>query len=57
MKLLQRLSCAFGTHRRDRRRVWHDGDDYRSYCAGCEAPMLRTHNGWTTIDAHPGREG
>ncbi|MCW3846045.1 hypothetical protein OF829_02265 [Sphingomonas sp. LB-2] len=53
MKLLQLAACAFGTHRRDRRRVWHDGYDYRAYCAGCGKPMLRENSGWKIVDAHP----
>ncbi|MEZ0244985.1 MAG: hypothetical protein ACAH11_16535 [Sphingomonas sp.] len=53
MKLLQLGACAFGKHQRDRRRVWHDGYDYRSYCGGCGKPMLRKTDRWHLIDAHP----
>lgn len=53
MKILQLGACALGKHVRDRKRVWHDGVDYRTYCSGCSKPMLREADGWAVIAAHP----
>ena len=59
MKILQLAACAFGQHRRDRKKAWHDDQLVRSYCAGCGKPMVREPGGWRTIAAHPAshREG
>jgi hypothetical protein len=47
------ISCLFGRHRRDRRRVRHDGNDFRSFCSGCGAPMIRDdQRGWI-VDREP----
>lgn len=33
-------------HRIDRRRVWHDGLNFRCSCARCSKAMLRKQDGW-----------
>lgn len=42
-----------GKHRRDRKRVWHDGYDYRSYCRGCGKPMVSELEGWRPAKDSP----
>ena len=53
MKLLQLGACALGKHRRDRKRVWHDGYDYRSYCRGCGIAMVSELEGWRPARDNP----
>ena len=53
MKLLQLGACVLGKHRRDRKRVWHDGYDYRSYCSGCGKPMISELEGWRLAKDNP----
>ena len=57
MNLMQRISCAFGKHRRDRHSVWHDGDTFRSVCKGCREPMMRDYHGWHMVgEVRPERQ-
>ncbi|MFC4254327.1 hypothetical protein GRI97_02745 [Altererythrobacter xixiisoli] len=44
------MICRLIGHRRNRKRVWHDGLNYRSRCARCELPMLRQGGGWALFD-------
>ncbi len=52
MELLQLLRCAVGTHHRSRGLAWTDGDMYRSWCTGCNKPMIRDRRNWV-IDPNP----
>ena len=54
MKIMRRIACLFGRHHRDSHGVWHDGETFRSVCAGCRAPMMRDFHGWHLVGA-PGR--
>lgn len=51
MKLLLLPMCAVGMHRRDRDSVFRERSHYRSICAGCGAPMVRTDR-WR-VDKEP----
>ena len=44
--MLNRIACLFSRHKVNRHRVWHDGVDFRSRCAHCDKPMVRTEEGW-----------
>ena len=44
--MLKRIACLFSRHTVNRYKVWHDGLDFRSRCAHCGKPMVRTDNGW-----------
>jgi hypothetical protein len=46
MNILQLWRCALGRHKRDRRLVKHDGEDFRSVCTGCRRQMIRREDGW-----------
>ncbi len=43
--------CAMFRHRRDRRKAWHDGLNYRSNCKRCGIPLIRTVHGWRAFDS------
>lgn len=47
--LLQRCLCLLGRHRRDGRKIWHDGDTWRSQCRGCGVQMKRQPGGWILL--------
>jgi hypothetical protein len=38
--------CRIVGHKRDRKRAWFDGMDWRSNCIYCEISMIRGANGW-----------
>lgn len=42
--------CEFLGHRVNRRRVWHDGLNYRSRCKRCRHDLLRQQKGWALYD-------
>ncbi|WP_157216309.1 hypothetical protein [Flavisphingomonas formosensis] len=46
-----RLLCRVLGHERDSRRIWRNGNDYRSYCKRCELPLIRESGGWRPYDA------
>lgn len=52
------FACLAVGHRPDRKRAWYDNLDWRSNCKYCEAPLIRTDNGWRgfkSSDMDPGR--
>lgn len=52
MDVLQLLKCVTGSHHRSRKLAWHDGSSYRSWCTGCNKPMIRMAKDWR-IDREP----
>ena len=50
--MLSSLICRFAGHKVDRRRVWHDGVDFRTACARCATPLLRDLRAWREFDDH-----
>ena len=44
--MFKRISCLFGRHTINRRRVWNDGLDFRTRCAICDREMFRHADGW-----------
>ncbi len=48
--MLDRLVCLFSRHAINRHRVWHDGLEFRTKCARCRTPLLRTQDGWRGFD-------
>ena len=45
--MFARAICKLGGHRVNRRRVWHDGVDFRTSCDRCHAPLIRDErSGW-----------
>lgn len=38
--------CKFAGHMLDRKRVRHDGEDFRGYCKRCDAPMIKIIDEW-----------
>lgn len=49
MNIVQRISCVFGKHHRNRHSVWHDGTSFRGVCKGCRVPMVRDFHGWHVL--------
>ncbi|WP_439468112.1 hypothetical protein [Blastomonas fulva] len=43
------LACLAVGHKPDRRRAWYDNLNWRSNCMYCDAPLIKTHNGWRTF--------
>jgi len=40
--MLKRISCLLGHHSVNRRRVWHNGIDFRTQCEECGDSLVRT---------------
>lgn len=51
------LQCLFGRHTPIRSKVWDDGFNLRSKCAGCHKPMLKDHRGWRLFAPEDHRAG
>lgn len=48
--MLGKLICLCIGHTPNRRRVWHDGMDYRAACRRCKTPMIRGRKVWRKFD-------
>ncbi|KWV95696.1 hypothetical protein ASS64_00115 [Erythrobacter sp. AP23] len=49
--MLSSVICKVGSHNVNRRRVWHDGINFRTKCTRCSAPLIRDHQkGWRPLD-------
>tara|TARA_E500000305_G_scaffold93306_1_gene81739 strand:+ start:311 stop:496 length:186 start_codon:yes stop_codon:yes gene_type:complete len=46
-----RLVCKFSGHKISKRRVWHDGVDYRTPCLRCDTSLIRASNGWREFNS------
>jgi hypothetical protein len=42
--------CRIFGYKVDRRRVWHDGVDFRTACGRCATPLLRGRRAWREFD-------
>ena len=40
------ILCKFAGHALDRRRVRHDGEDFRGRCKRCDEPMIKIIDEW-----------
>jgi len=38
--------CLVAGHAINRKRVWHDGLDFRTKCSRCGQPLVRSEHGW-----------
>lgn len=48
--MLANVICRFAKHQINRKKVWHDGLDYRASCTRCHQPMIRDAHGWREFD-------
>jgi len=49
--MLGSVICKMSGHRVNRRRVWHDGVDFRTTCDRCSTPLIRDEqHGWRAFD-------
>jgi hypothetical protein len=48
--VLRRNLCQWFGHRVNRRKVWHDGVDFRSRCLRCDQEMLRDTARWRLFE-------
>ncbi|WP_425341664.1 DUF1660 family phage protein [Citromicrobium bathyomarinum] len=44
------LICRLFGHRIPRRKVWHDGADFRTTCTRCRRPLLKAETHWREFD-------
>lgn len=45
--MLKRINCLLARHTVNRKRVWHDGLDFRTRCAACGTQLVRIDGkGW-----------
>ena len=42
--------CRTLGHKVNRRRVWHDGLEFRTTCDRCDAGLIRGRDGWREFD-------
>ncbi|MEP2234520.1 MAG: hypothetical protein ABJM58_06875 [Alteripontixanthobacter sp.] len=45
------MLCKFFDPAINRRRVWHDGLEFRTNCDRCGAELIRGEQGWREFDA------
>lgn len=48
--MLESALCSLSGHRINRRRVWHDGINFRTDCDRCGKGLIRGISGWTEFD-------
>ncbi len=48
--MIKRLKCLTNSHSVNRRRVWHDGHNYRTRCSACATPLIRSFGEWRKFD-------
>jgi hypothetical protein len=50
------LRCGLAGHKINRRRVWNDGQYFRTDCDRCGRPLVRTLSGWEPFEENASDE-
>lgn len=48
--VIKSLFCFASAHVVNRRRVWHDGRNFRTRCQRCREPLIRDKGNWRIFD-------